>query len=216
MGKYTERLTRLDSTPLPSARANFKPISFFWHTFFFLCCVQCQKWLVWYFLQNYWLDFPCATAFALFYRRGAFLACCLTQKFVLETVKCRCAGAGMSWPRWNDENRVYKITTELPVRKPLSTCQNRSERYRYFCNVSESSSGIFWRLAEVFLQFLSFPEHLRLGGGKRILVFFLTARQRAGLQWEPLPWAVRLGWTAAALWNLPFPIIIEGMELGTG
>lgn len=115
--------------------------------------------------------FSMCYCFCTFYHRGAFLACCLTQKFVLETVKCRCAGAGMSWPRWNDENRVYKITTELPVRKPLSTCQNRSERYRYFCNVSESSSGIFWRLAEIFLQFLSFPEYLRLGGGKRILVF---------------------------------------------
>lgn len=93
--------------------------------------------------------------FRTFHCRGAFLARCLTRKFMLETVKCRCAVEGMSWPRWNDENREYKITTELPVHKPLSTCQNRNERYQYFCNVPERSSGIFWRLAEIFLQFLS-------------------------------------------------------------
>lgn len=104
--------------------------------------------------------------FSTFHCMHSFLACCLTQKFILETVKCRCAGAGMSWLRWNDENRAYKITTELPVRKPLGTCQNRAERYQYFCNVPESSSGIFWRLAEVLPHFLSFSEHLRLGQKK--------------------------------------------------
>lgn len=167
------------------------------YLFFPLLCSASQMTCV-VFLAKLLTGFSMCYCFCTFHCRGAFLAHCLTQKFMLETVKCRCAGPGMIWPRWNDENRAYKITTELPVRKPLGTCQNRSERYRYFCNVSESSSGIFRRLAEVFLQFLSFPEHLRLGGKKNPF-FFPTGQQRAGVQWEPLTWALRLGWAAAAL-----------------
>lgn len=53
MGKYTEGLMSLDLTPLPPTRANFKPVSFFWRTFFFfpsavfsitnnLCGISCK------------------------------------------------------------------------------------------------------------------------------------------------------------------------------
>lgn len=117
-----------------------------------LCSVSQITWVV--SLAQLLTGFSMCYLFCVLHCEGAFLASFFTEKFILETVTCRCAGAGMSWLRWNDENRVYKITTELPVHKPLSTCQNRSEKYQYFCNVSESSSGIFWRL--IFLQFLSF------------------------------------------------------------
>lgn len=114
--------------------------------------------------------FSMCCLFCALHCKGAFLASFFTEKFILETVTCRCAGAGMSWLRWNDENRVYKITTELPVHKPLSTCQNRSEKYQYFCHVSESSSGISWRL--IFLQFLSFFWVTEAGQGKEGIPFF--------------------------------------------
>lgn len=189
MGKHTDQLTRLDSTSPPPTRTNFKSISCFWHTYFFpplLCSVSQITCVV--SLAKLLTGFSMCYSFCVLHCKGAFLACFFTEKIILETVTCRCAGAGMSWLRWNDENRVYKITTELPVHKPPSTCQNRSEKYQYFCNVSESSSGIFWRL--VFLQILSFfwaTENWQ--GGKKESLFFLTAQQRAGLLLEPFTWA---------------------------
>lgn len=157
MEKHTDQFTRLDSTSPPPTRANSKSISCVWHTFFFffplLCSVSEITCVV--SLAKLLTGFSMCYLFCVLHCKGAFLASFFTEeKFILGTVTCRWAGAGMSWLRWNDENRVYKITTELPVHKPLSTCQNRSEKCQYFCNVSESSSGVFWGL--VFLQFLSF------------------------------------------------------------
>lgn len=175
MGKHTDRLTRLDSTSLPPTRANFKPISCFWHTlFFFSSAVFSSQITCGVFLVKLLTGFSMCYSFCGFHCKGAFLACFFTEKFMLETVTCRCAGAGMSWLRWNGENRVYKITTELPVHKPLSTCQNRSERYQYFCNVSESSSGISWRL--IFLQFLSFSQASETWGGEKKNPFWFAAK----------------------------------------
>lgn len=154
MGKHTDQFTRLDSTiPLPP-QTILNPFPAFDIPFFFsplLCSVSQITCVV--SLAKLLTGFSMCYLFCVLHCKGAFLASFFTEKFILGTVTCRCAGAGMSWLRWNDENRVYKMTTELPVHKPLSTCQNRSEKYQYFCNVSESSSGIFWGL--VFLQFLT-------------------------------------------------------------
>lgn len=143
MGKHTDQLTRLDSTsPLPP-EPTLNPFPAFDVPSFspLLCSVSQITCVV--SLAKLLTGFPMSYSFGVLHCKGAFLACFFTEKFIWKQLH---AGVlELERAGWDEmmRIRVYKITTELPFHKPLSTCQNRSEKYQYFCNASKSSSGIF-------------------------------------------------------------------------